>query len=221
MELTEEQKAEIRDYIVDVPRYRETYDELYDHILNALQELPGSYHLNEVIAIINQDFGSFSEIVIQEEIYQKTLTRKYIKMFRTEMWNTFKWPGILGNLSLLALCWFIFRADVSRVQGIRFILVGMGAVVILIALWGYAHVFIRKRRYSKRSILDNFLLYQTGFGLTLLNAFLQLFISKYALFPLRDDFRYGITLLVVCFCFIYMQVMVKFFKQKLKILGTA
>ena len=104
MELTQEQKIEISDYIVTVPKYRETYNELYDHILNALEDSEASFSIEEVLNVVNNDFGGFHEIVYQEKIYEKEVSNKYSKQFRQEMVNTFKWPAIFSNLGVLALC---------------------------------------------------------------------------------------------------------------------
>ena len=103
MKLTEKQKQEIRNYIINVPKFRETYNELYDHIINSLEDCGEVFSINEVIVIINRDFGGFSEKVNQEKNYQIELSKQYNRAFRMEMVNTFKWPSIFNNLSVLAL----------------------------------------------------------------------------------------------------------------------
>ena len=90
MNLSSENLAEIRVYIFGTPKYRETYYELYDHILNALEQMEGTYDINLVRSIVDEDLGGFEGIVHQEEIYQKSVTAKYNRLLGKELLNSYK-----------------------------------------------------------------------------------------------------------------------------------
>ncbi|QNR85510.1 hypothetical protein H9N25_03270 [Pedobacter riviphilus] len=75
MRLTAQQHQEIKGYIFDVPKYIETYNEVYDHVVNALEDKDEAYSTELVAKIINDDFGSFNEIKQQEELYQKQINK--------------------------------------------------------------------------------------------------------------------------------------------------
>jgi hypothetical protein len=58
MKLTEQEDQFLKQYLSKVLKYRETYDELYDHIITALSHRATITSFEETIAdIISDDFG--------------------------------------------------------------------------------------------------------------------------------------------------------------------
>ncbi|KQC00241.1 hypothetical protein [Pedobacter sp. Hv1] len=218
MELTEEQKAEIKDYIITVPKYRETYNELYDHILNSLKDNVGPYHINKVIAIINDEFGGFSEILSQEKIYQKELGKKYNTYFRLEMLHTFKWPEMLNNLCLLGLCLLIYSGAKDEEFNMMPMFLASIICVAGVALFGFLKILLNKFRWLKYSILDNYIGYSCSFGFVIMNFFLLNFIGKTSFFTISDSSKLIITLSLFFFCSVYVRAFMRFYQQKIKIL---
>lgn len=218
MELTEVQREEIKAYVIGVPKYRETFDELYDHILNSLNDDNGSYSIEKVLMIINHDFGGFSAIVSQERIYQKELEKKYNLHFRKEMLYTFKWPGIISNLCLLALCLIIYNGHKETSFNIIPMFLGSTICVAGIALYGFAKIFIGKFKRSKYSILDNYTAYSCTFGFVIMNFFLLNFLGKSSFFGISEDNKLIITLLLFFFCSVYVRSFLRFYKQRIEIL---
>lgn len=218
MELTEEQKAEIKNYIIDVPKYRETYNELYDHILNSLKDNDGSYSIDAVNVIINNDFGGFSEIVEQEKIYQKEIGKKYNLYFRSEMLHTFQWPGIVNNLSLLVLCLLIYYGNKGGSYNIKPMFFASTICVTGVALFGYFKIIVNKLKWSKYSILDNCMGFECSFGFIVMNGFLQVLFGKPIWFEVSDHGKLIITLCLFFFCSLYVRTFVKFYNKKFKVL---
>lgn len=218
MVLTEEQKAEIRDYIVTVPKYRETYNELYDHILNSLEDREVVFSIDEVINIVNRDFGGFSEIVSQEKSYQKELSKQYNKVFRMEMVNTFKWPRILSNLCVLALCLILYYNGKGLLFNMKPLILSSIVCCILVAAFGFTKILKNRYKHSKYSILDNYFGYSCSFGFIMVNGIFGNFLSKSNLFEINVNAKLIIALSLFFFSSVYVRAFIKFYNQKIKIL---
>lgn len=218
MELTQEQKEEIKAYIIDVPRYRETYNELYDHILNSLKDNPGTYDINEVVFIINNEFGGFQAIVEEEKLYQKQLSKRYNRLFLLEMLNTFKWPEIINNLSLVVLCLILYNYNKNISANLKPTLLSSVICFAIIAVFGFAKILLNRRKYSKYSILDNYMGFECTFGVAMVNIFMQLFIGKNNLFNLSESGKSIAILGLFFFCSVYVRAFIKFYNQKFKVL---
>lgn len=218
MDLTQEQKEEIKAYIIDVPRYRETYNELYDHILNSLKDNTGSYSVNEVIDVVNNDFGGFQAIVRQEKIYQKQLNKRYNRLFLLEMLNTFKWPGIINNLCFAALCLMLYNYNKNISANLKFVLLSSVICFVIVLVFGYAKIYINKRKHLKYSILDNYTGYECSFGVIMMNFVLHTFIGKANWFGLSESGKSVAILFLFFFCNVYVRAFIKFYNQKFKVL---
>jgi len=152
MKLTEDQLAEIRVYIFHKPRFRETYNELYDHILNSLEDMEGEFNMSMVTNIVNNDFGGFDKIQAHEELYQKEVTRKYKRLLWKEMLNTFKFPDILGNFILLGLTIILYSASLNLDISTKSMYQALIIVAIVPMSLYLIKRFIVDRKHSKLSI---------------------------------------------------------------------
>ncbi len=215
MLLTDEQKSEIKHYIITVPKYRETYNELYDHILNSFEDSEAVFSLDEVAGVVNNDFGGFSEIVEQEKIYHKELGKKYNKHFRLQFVDTLKWPGLL----VFAFCLLIYFGTQTTPFNIKPMLFGTTICFVTAAILGFSTIIINRIRYSKYSILDNYLGLEYSFGLAVMNVFLQVFISR-NLFGLSENSKLIAMLMLYFFCSVYIRTLFKIYKRKFKILAA-
>ena len=218
MELTTEQKAEIGSYIGTVPKYRETYNELYDHILNSFENNNVNYSINEVDRIVNSDFGGFSEIVRQEKLYQAELSKKYNKHFRQEMLNTFKWPRILTNLCVLVFCLFIYYSNDGATYNMKPMVVGIIICVFGIAIFGFSKIIRNKFKYSKYSILDNYFGYSCSFGVVMLNAVIHS-LKKDNIWGISPNTSFMLLLFLFFFVSVYLRAFFKFYNTKYRILA--
>jgi len=157
MKLNQEQLAEIRVYIFATPRFRETYNELYDHIVNALEELDGEFNIALVAEIVTDDFGGFSKIAEQEVLYQKQVIKKYTRLIGTEMLNSFKFPGILGNFCLLFFCIGIYIAGIKLNLNIKPLYKGLYIIATIPLIFYLFKRYIADRKHIKASIKYEFL----------------------------------------------------------------
>lgn len=168
MKLTEEQKKEVYDYIFPVPRYRETFNEVYDHVINALEDREDAFSIELVAYIINNDFAGFSNIVEEEKLYQKKLFKKYAGFFRQEMLNTLKWPNVINNLIIFAIC-MVFYQFVNRNLSIKILFDALVLIFLSPAVFGITKSWLNRRKFSKDSIIDSFWRFESMFGLSMVN----------------------------------------------------
>lgn len=214
MELSVEQKAEIWGCVITATKYRETYNELYDHILNSLADQDGTYHINLVLKIVDDDFGGFNEVLAQEEIYQKNIGKKFNKQFRSQFIDTLKWQGI----GLLIIGLLIYYSNKTSPFNIKPMLKATTFCLLSVTLFGYARIIVNVIRFSKYSILDGHVGYACGFGFAIWNLFVQGFINGH-IFALSNNGKLIATLVLFSFCSIYVRTFLKFYGQKFKILA--
>ena len=218
MILTNQQHQEIRDYIFHVSKYVETYNEVFDHIMNALEDKKEAYSITLVAKIINDDFGSFNEIKKQEEVYQKQINQKQTKLFLTEFADSFKWPGLLSNISNLTLCICIYWASTRSTFNTKPMMLAVLSCFILVTAYMYTKIWIRKRKNKKYSIFDNSLGGLSTFGLFIGVFVFYWFVSDDSLISLSQHSKVIILLTLYFFCSLYIRSFSKFYNQKIKIL---
>lgn len=155
MKPTPEDKQWLRDYLYEALSYRETFDEVYDHILLALQhELRQEFFESTVYKIIDEDFGG-SINMLNMEVDCEDATRKEAN---AQYWQTFySWvmfPKVFFILIVIGATSFI------RIKSLMAALI-MISIVILIGLVPLITVAIRKltvrfvHHDKKKSIRDS------------------------------------------------------------------
>ncbi len=213
MNLTVEQKKEIQGYIIAVPKYRETYNELYDHILNSLADQKGTFQIDLVLKIVNDDFGGFNEIAEQEEIYHKQIGKKFYRQFRQCFVDTLKWQGV----AVIIICAIIYYGNKTTPFDIKPMVKASTICLMLVTMFGYARIIVNVIRFSKLSILDGHLGYASSFGLCITNLFLGGFINGHIL-ELSDNNKLIAVLVLFSFASIYARTFIKIYTRKSNIL---
>lgn len=218
MKLTEEQTEEIKAYIIGVPRYRETYNELYDHILNSLQDIEGTFSTNLIDEIVLKDFGGYQVVYDNEKLYRSEIGLKYMKFFYLEIINTFKWQQLANNLIILCLCLVIYF---SRDPYVNFKPMLWASVFccVLICVFIYCKIIINRIKYKKESILDNYIQYLGAIGIIVMNITFRIFFNKNSMMDTSHQTKLIVTLVLFFFSSVYVRTFIKFYNHKLKILG--
>ena len=220
MKLTEIEKEEAKNWIISVPKYRETYNELYDHILNSLKDMDGTFSTDIVDEIVLKDFGGYQAVVTEEKLYQISSGKQYNKIFRNEFINTFKWPRNIGNVIILVLCIILYYNFETTYFTIKAILLSALICFVSVAIFGFSKIILNKRKYFKYSILDNYLAYTSTFGLIMTNWLMGSFISKHSFLDINSDTKLIITLFLFFFSSVYVRAFINFYNQKLTVLST-
>jgi S-adenosylmethionine:tRNA-ribosyltransferase-isomerase (queuine synthetase) len=86
MKPTLQQTQILKKYLRSTLDYRETYQEIYDHILSAVEGNTAGASFEEVVNnIINTDFGGAKGLVRLERQYYKSVVREVI----SQQWRYF------------------------------------------------------------------------------------------------------------------------------------
>jgi hypothetical protein len=86
MKPTEQQKSELKNYLREGLKYRETNSEVYDHLLSAVESMPDGLPFQQAInQVIDSDFGGPEKLPVLEKSCQalvaKQVTRQYWRIF--------------------------------------------------------------------------------------------------------------------------------------------
>jgi hypothetical protein len=135
MVLTLENKLEIVDYIGGVSLYRETFNEVYDHVLSALavNDTP-KFHIDLVKDIVNLDLGGFKQIELAEKVFEKAFARSCMQNIKQEMINAFKFPGMIVTIFLLLICFTFYNLLPFSEFGFRILADCIWGIVLLLGI---------------------------------------------------------------------------------------
>ena len=220
MELTVEQQQEVARLVSDTTKYRETYHEVYDHVLNRLAAGNQVYSVALVDEILVDDFGGKTEILAGETIYAKNITKQYFKMFKGEIINTFKWPQVSANVSLLMLWVFIYYSSLNTGFNTKPLNASIGIIVILMCLFYYLKRYYLDRKLQKPSIKYSFLQTATSIGVSFYVFVFFWFLSTDSLLEISRNLKTIIILSLFCCTSIYLRAFIKLYNKKFKVLAV-
>ena len=132
------------------------------------------------------------------------------------MVNTFKWPAIFSNLGVLALCLLIYYSNKTNPFNIKPALAVIYVCFVGVGIFGYAKIMINRYKYSKFSILDNYIFLECIFCFAIPGVFLN--IMKGYFFEISDNGKLIAMLSMFFFCSVYVRTFIKFYNQRFKIL---
>ena len=119
MKPTLQQGEILKKYLREALLYRETYEEVYDHVLTSLaQKSEESSFQNAVNEILNDDFGGGKGLVeIEKKSYQLVVNETINQQWKYFKYS-FKFPGLLYTLMLFLTTYFI----ISKIAAASFII---------------------------------------------------------------------------------------------------
>jgi hypothetical protein len=137
MKPDEQQKQWLQDYLRAVLTYRETYTEVYDHILVALEN-KGSEPVFETTInnIIQEDFGGSNGLMNLEEQCKQAVIKNVRKQYWNYFFDCFKFPFVIFSIMIVFCEYYISRYfSVAAIAAIFcFVLL---SPIILLAIRGY------------------------------------------------------------------------------------
>ncbi|HWZ35582.1 MAG TPA: hypothetical protein VNW51_05445 [Mucilaginibacter sp.] len=187
MKPTEAQEELIGQILRRFVKYKDTYDEAYDHILSSLEELPDDFNFGQAIhSIIENDLGGANGLKALERQRIWFAIREFIKEYANNLLKSLTSVIVLP----LAVCtyWFYYAIGSGWMdqQGARSIIDRLPMTVFGIALL----LYLFRKRYLKQDLWPRIIPFrQTMLGFTGV-LFLQipdLLLRKiYAIYLLRD-----------------------------------
>lgn len=220
MKTTLQQEEILRKYLRKVLLYRETYEEVYDHILTALQQKPQHVSFQDSVnQIIKDDFGGGRGLIKMEKKCYKLASDEAI----SQQWNyfksNFKFPKLIYTLILFLTIYFIVSKIAYALFIIAFLVFAGFVVPGLLILFRYFNVGYFTLD-TKKSIKDNimrkiaYLFYQVIlFPLMLLSnhkKYIDFFIIEHTII-----ITLGITILIL-----YIMSFIKLSKDEFKVYIT-
>ena len=155
MKPTSQQEENLRTYLRNELLYRETYEEVYDHILTALEQKPQDISFQDSVnQIIKDDFGGGKGLLEMEKKCYQSVANEAI----SQQWNYFKsnfrFPSLVYTL-ILFLTIYLIVSKIAHASFIISFLVFTGFVVpgilILLRYFNVGYYTLD----TKKSIKDN------------------------------------------------------------------
>jgi hypothetical protein len=155
MKPTEQQDILLRKYLRDMMRYRETYEEVYDHVLTALEQREYTGTLEEAVnQILREDFGGYDQLLKMESKAKSIALNDGVAKYIGFYFAYFKWPNMLYTIGMAVLIYFTLaqiRLAPIVVEGIFAVIILMPAILSLRRYYMVGYLF----RDVKRSIRDD------------------------------------------------------------------
>jgi len=209
MKLNEEQKLGIREMLTFALKYQETFDELYDHVLQSLECLPGNY-TDEFGQVMETEFGGYENL---KNIEEKSMMQTYTAMRKRHRQNIarfFNWPTIAFTALLVIAGGFIDKNPATHGSLMEFTYISaLSPLLVILYKRGLAKYRAWQTGvYKKPSIKDRYILLAAGTSCNLVCGFS---------FCTRNYDFYGVTTLVVFVAFsIFTMSLFKLYNQEHK-----
>ena len=117
------EKQWLQDYLFKSLRYRETYNEIYDHILTALEHEPAAeFFETTVYNVIEKEFGGSSNMLYMEVESKRLINGEVKTQYRRKFADWFKLPLVAYTLIIAAVNFYFWgsKNSVLAVMGLIF-----------------------------------------------------------------------------------------------------
>jgi hypothetical protein len=170
MKPNQNQQLQLQQYLCKNLKYRETYAEFYDHILSALETLPGDISFDDASQkIIAEDFGGLTGMRLIENKYQRSVFAEMKKKYFSYAIENLKFSRLILWIVFIATTYYLFEQPWFTFTEFFVMLVAIRFVPILLQLARHLNT-TRTVGAPKRSVKSNFFrwLDKGQFGLILL-----------------------------------------------------
>jgi len=107
MKLTGQEDQFLKQYLSKILKYRETYDELYDHIITALSHKTTITSFEQTVYdIITDDFGGHDNLMKLEKAFRKAAIKGTIRLFLIYFIGYFKFPKLLYTIAGIVMTYY-------------------------------------------------------------------------------------------------------------------
>ena len=107
MKPTEQEDQLLKQYLSKTLKYRETYDELYDHVVTALSHKTTITSFEQsVYDIITDDFGGYDNLMKLEKASKKVAIKDTIKGSLIYFTGYFKFPKLLYTVAGIVMVYY-------------------------------------------------------------------------------------------------------------------
>jgi hypothetical protein len=217
MELNSTQKKAIGDYIFGITRYIETYNEIYDHVLNAIDQEDGIFGMEAVIQIINRDFGGKAGVRQQEESFQKQLKLSHLRLIGLQMIDSFRPSQLLPNLIVMLLCFILYTANLQLISLFKTVYFSILSLLVFAGIVWIVYRYVLNRQTMKDSLKGELIFGLIFLPISLINIFANALPSRTLSINVSVDGKNLLALVIFFFLAIYLQSFFRLYKEKLKL----
>jgi hypothetical protein len=220
MKLTEEQIKNLQKYLHDALSYRETYEEIYDHILSAMEFQPEGVSFEDAINnIIRDDFGGVKNLVKIERASKSALVNQSLNKFLDFGKLYFKLPFLLYNVLGCALAYYLLqRAGVSMVViecALLVMTIVVPGIIYHVRLFNTGYFLDTTRRSAKDKMFENL----AGVPVRLF-IILNFWVSRTSTFNEWFTSHPYIIIMIIMFCTIYNLALYRLYRDEFKMAMT-
>lgn len=143
----------LQDYLHKTLTYRESYEEIYDHILSALEHQPADISFQDAInVIIINDFGGHRNLLKVEKAHKDALVNDMYKKYRSYLVSYFKVPNLFYLLLAVGPTCYGFaqiRVSTSLIIVMAFLLILAPYIIYLLRLYDTGYILGTTQKSAK------------------------------------------------------------------------
>lgn len=111
---SEQQKLWLKDYLYQTMQYRETYEEVYDHMLLAVENHPEQqYFATTVLELLEKDFGGNNGLLALEENCRQAVEVNAKAQFRNDFKRWFTTPMVIITAAMFMGLYYLQLPNVK------------------------------------------------------------------------------------------------------------
>lgn len=212
----------LQKYLHETLSYRETYEEIYDHILTALEQQPDNISCQHAINnIILDDFGGHENLVKIEKVNKAALVTECLNKYVRFFLRYFTFPrGIYTAIYGSFIFYLISTVNVGMALMVSLLLLVTAVVpgaIVIVRLFSTGYFLDTTRKSARDKMFENFaggpvralIALHTYIYVTSSGDFYKLYEDWYNLHP------YMITMILMV-CTIYNIALYKLYKDEFK-----
>jgi hypothetical protein len=213
---TEAQKLTLQKYLHDSLRYRETYEEIYDHILSAIAYQSDNISFEDAINnIICNDFGGSKNLVKIENESKCALVKESFNKYLLFLIGFFKFPALLYTIAGSLLGYYILLQVNLSVVVLEIFLAVLTIVIpwliAMIRLYNTGYILDTKRKSARDKMFENL-----AGGPVRLFIILNIWIIKTSSYGVWIGTHPFAITLVLLLCTVYNLALHKLYKDEFK-----
>ena len=180
--------------------------------------MPGDYDIYLVQKIIEVDFDGAKTIRKQENIYQKQIKRRYLKLIGLEMLYTFKFRQPLPNLILMLLCYVLYVKTTNLAALFKTIYLSILVLIVLTGLFWIIYRYIIHRKTKKDSIKSELVFGLLFLPLGFINIFFNMVLTKEST-NISVNTQHIVLLALFFLISVYIRAFMKLYTERITVLA--
>ena len=150
----------LQDYLHETLTYREAYEEVYDHILTALEHQSDHISYQDAINnIIRNDFGSPENLLKIEKLKKAALVKESFNKYVSFFLGYFKFPGFIYTAIYSLLVYYFLTnvnlGKVALVSALIILILVTPGVIMMVRLFSTGYFLDTTRKSARDKMFAN------------------------------------------------------------------